>query len=407
MIHKTKQPTELIQSHFTGVPQINYNGQDASNIETIKDVLGNALVSKHGDAANFIKSGVERDEPVIKRPQPTGDEEDDAAAIVRYYKSLERRDVRIEERLEKYPMIYADIMLCLSKESNVVIREHGEFAEIDRQSNPVGLWKLIIVTHTFKDKEDVVETKAAAWDGYYLMRMNEKDDSLFEFKKRTDNALAAITSAGEALPSDELQAQNFNNRLCSKYGALRLSYKNKLKDKPATLAQAYKLASEHRVLSRGGDTVTVNHLEQATVFVTTSGSNKKDSDTSRTTSGSNKKDSDTSSTESDGSGRRSVDKKKKEKKKKKKPSEQPDDKSGEAGDDKEKRPGREDQDFAWRERNKAWRDCVLCGDVKDKADRKHWPSDCPRLPQFQDLVKDGVINAAFGVVEYDYGAVCL
>ena len=393
MIHKTKQPTEPIQSHFIGVPQINYNGQDSSNIETIKDVLGNALVSKHGDAANFIKSGVECDEPVVKRPQPTGEEEDDAAAIVRYYKSLERRDVRIEGRLEKYPMIYADIMLCLSKESNVVIREHGDFVEIDRLSNPVRLWKLIIVTHTFKDKEDVVETKAAAWDGYYLMRMSEKDESLFEFKKRTDNALAAITAAEEALPSDELQAQNFNNRLCSKYGALRLSYKNKLKDKPATLALAYKLASEHRVLSRGGDTVTVNHLDHATVFVTTSGSNKKDSDTS--------------STESDGSGRRSVDKKKKEKKKKKKPSEQPNAKSDVAVDGKEKRPGREDQDFEWREKNKAWRDCVLCGDVKDKADRRHWPSDCPRLPQFQNLVKDGVINAAFGVDEYDYGAVCL
>jgi hypothetical protein len=145
------------------------------------------------------------------------------------------------------------------------------------------------------------------------------------------------------------------------------------------------------VLSKGGDTVTVNHLDHATVFVTTSGSNKNDSDTS--------------STESDGSGRRPVDKKKEKKKEKKKPSEQP--LLLVAVDDKEKRPGREDQEFEWREKNKAWRDCVLCGDVKDKADRRHWPSDCPRLPQFRDLVKDGVINAAFGVDECGHGAVCL
>ena len=398
MINTTsKQPTTVPRpSLFANVPPINYNGQDASNIETIKDDLGNALVSKHGDAANFIKSGVVHVEPDILRPQPTGDEADDAAATGRYYKSLERRDVRIEERLAKYPMIYADIMLCLSKESDVVIREHSDFGEIDRLSHPVRLWRLVITTHTFKDKEDQVETKAAAWDGYYLMRMNEKDENLFEFKKRTDNALAAITAAGEELPSPELQAQNFNNRLCAKYGSLRLSYKNKLKEKPTTLAQAYKIASEYRVLSRAGDAVTVNHLDQATVFVAAVADNEKASNTS--------------GTDSDDTDRKSGDKKEKKKKKKKETKSaesasvrELDGKDSDAERNKEKISGHEDRH---RDR-KPYHDCYLCGDVKDRAGRRHWPSDCPRLPQFQGLVKEGVINAAFGVEEYGLGSVCL
>ena len=49
------------------------------------------------------------------------------------------------------------------------------------------------------------------------------------------------------------------------------------------------------------------------------------------------------------------------------------------------------------------RDCPLCSDLSDASAKRHYPSDCPRLPAIKDLVKDGTIAAAIArpVLESD------
>ena len=270
MINKTQgkiTQSETRHSLFPGVPLIDYKGLDISNVQDIRDDLANAFISKYGETANFIKSGVAYDEPEIMRPEKTGDKAEDEASIKRYYKALERRDVRVEEGKALLPKIYADLMLHTTKESEAIIKEHPEFRDIDRASNPMALWAMIIASHTFKNKDDIVEAKDAAWTYYYSMVMSETDN-LFNFKRTIDTALAGIGAVGETPPTSEQQAHHFSTRLSNKYATLKLNYKNKLKDRPTTLAEAYKLATEHRVLSKEGTAVSVNQTNHATVFVT-------------------------------------------------------------------------------------------------------------------------------------------
>ena len=42
------------------------------------------------------------------------------------------------------------------------------------------------------------------------------------------------------------------------------------------------------------------------------------------------------------------------------------------------------------------RDCPLCTDSEKPEDRRHWTSDCPRLPLLKELIKDGTIAHAQG-----------
>jgi hypothetical protein len=186
-----------------------------------------------------------------------------AEALRTFTDSNRKRKERAENNYRAVaPKLFADIMLQLSKESEDVIRNQPTFAAINTARNPVALWALIIQTHTTKLKQDVAETQAAAGDSYSALRHGDKE-SIADIKRRTDNALSAMAAAGLDLPSDALQAQNFTNRLNGAYSQMVLSYSNKLKPKPTTLAAAYQDALDHRVLSKSG---TVVNVSDATVF---------------------------------------------------------------------------------------------------------------------------------------------
>ena len=53
------------------------------------------------------------------------------------------------------------------------------------------------------------------------------------------------------------------------------------------------------------------------------------------------------------------------------------------------------------------RDCPLCSDLSDASAKRHYPSDCPRLPAIRDLVKDGTIAAALAQPVFESDAVVL
>jgi hypothetical protein len=193
-----------------------------------------------------------------------------------------------------------------------------------------------------------------------------------DFKRRFDDAMAAIIASGQEVPSDRHQAQNFLDRLSPAYNNMNLEYKNKLRAKPRTLAEAYQAAAERRMLSTQGLAVPVS---DATVFMM-KGSNAHSSD-------------------SDDNDLKSSDKKKKNKNRNKTKGEK------EPAVVTAVVPATEPDKPATTK--KPTRDCALCTDRKKPEDRRHWISDCPRLPEFKDLIKDGTIAHAQGTPYEPFG----
>jgi hypothetical protein len=252
-------------------------------------------------------------------------------------------------------------MLHLSRESEDKLRDHGTFRDIDIAMDPVRLWNLVVLIHAGGDRLDEIEMLTAPLDNYYALHMQIKE-LLPDFKRRFDDAIAAIIASGQDAPPDRHQAQNFLDRLSSPYNPMNLEYKNKLRPKPRTLAEAYQAAAERRVLSSQGLAVPVS---DATVFV------MRDSK-SHAAQSSDSEDIDEKSAEA------------KQKKKKKKVRNKIKDKG-------EKETSAAPAEPAEPIKRGPSRDCALCTDRKNPEDRRHWTSDCPRLPQLKDLIKDGTI----------------
>ena len=404
-------------SPIPGLSLIYYNGDRQSNVLSMKDDFSTSMVSKHGMIATCIETNeahveeeveemVVVDRPVrpIRVPALALDAKEQAAAahaaavgdyeeaIETYNEDMAIYKIRLAEAMRLFtdstrkrkeriengyrtvaPKLFADIMLQLSKESEDIIRNQPTFTDINATRNPVALWALIIKTHTMKLKQDVAETQAAANDAYAALRHGDKE-SMADIKRRTDNALSAMEAAGLDLPSAALQAQNFTNRLNASYSQLILSYSNKLKPKPTSLAEAYADALDHRVLSKNGTAVNVS---DATVFAFNSDKAKPS---------------------------KQADAEKKDKGKKK---------GGKANVEPPKTPAKTPAGppaataSVKKEFRPPTRDCPLCSDLPDASSKRHYPSDCPRLPAIKELVKDGTIAAALSRPAVESDAVVL
>ena len=60
-------------SNIPGIPLFQHNGDKPSNFSIIVETFTAAMISKHGDVANLLITGVEHSEAMIKRPDMTGD----------------------------------------------------------------------------------------------------------------------------------------------------------------------------------------------------------------------------------------------------------------------------------------------------------------------------------------------
>lgn len=356
------------QSQFPGIDLIRCFPNKPSNLQSVRVQFAMAMISKHGDTANCIKTGVAHVEEETPMPLMSGSEVQNAASMSRYYKAVERRDVEIEHQRKQSPKLYADMILQLSRESEAKLRDHGDFNATDIAMDPVRLWNLIVLVLTGGDRLDEIEALTVPLDRYYSLQMEPKEP-LPHFKDRFDDAVGAIIMSGQHPPPAAHQAQNFIDRLNASYNSMNLEYKNKLKLKPRTLAEAYQAASERRMLSSQGLAVPVT---DATVFVTMKGHKEESSDDSDDTDG------------KAGDHEKKKKNRRRTKNKNKTANETP------AAPSDLPEPNKSDPPKL------PTRDCVLCSDRKKAEDRRHWTSDCPRLPQLKDLIRDGTIAAAFG-----------
>ncbi len=225
--------------------------------------------------------------------------------------------------------------------------------------------------HTFKDKKDAGESKLAVQYAFYLGQMSA-NETIYDYKRGVDTALQGFTLTRQDLPDAEIQVEHFITRLDpNRYGQLQLAYKNRLREKPKTLLEAYAAARDHCVIrAQGGSSTISNAAGSASATLTAANGTA----TMLVANGENQ----------------GVDSAKKDKKLKSKA-------HAEAAVPTSKPPNR---------------DCYLCGDLPQK-ERRHWTGDCPRMPQILGLVQDGTISCAFGDLggetsdEESFGSVCL
>ena len=339
-------------SPIPGVPMIMYNGDKPSNLPLMIEIFIAAMISKHGEIANVLRTGVDHVEPEIPMPQKTGDKEVDQINMSRWGKAMERRDDRIEKNNAQLIRLFGDVILQLSSDSFEKTKEHPEFEKVNAKNSPVLLWKIIVEVHTFKDKQDGGESKLAALYTFYFLFMSP-NETIYDFKRAIDTALQGFILTRQEPPGVDVQVEHFITRLDpNRYGQLQLAYKNRLREKPQTLLEAYAAARDHCVIrAHGGSTAIsnaatnlMNATGTATMMVVTR--ENQGVDTAK----------------------------------------------------KETRPrGREQEETEAPARDSTrppTRDCYLCADLKGK-DRRHWTNDCPRLSQVLALVKDGTIKCAF------------
>ena len=259
---------------FNVIEQIQFDDiTKQSNMSLILERLFVYYTSKHGLIANILRTMMPHVEPDNHIPKPTGSKELDQLALDRWSKAVDRRDIRAELNNTQCSKLFADIILQLSTFKKT--KEHPGYDEANATSDPVRLWRIVVEVHTFNDKRDGAESKLAALDNYYSIRMGATS-TIYDFKRVVDTGLQGFALTKQEPPAMDIQVEHFLSRLDpTRYGGLQLALKNRLRKKTRTLADAYVAARDHHVLTRSGGTTSLAAQKSATVLTMTEKKDKK------------------------------------------------------------------------------------------------------------------------------------
>ena len=156
----------------------------------------------------------------------------------------------------------------MSAESEEKVRQVDNWEKKDQQKDPLLLLKAIKDIHLAAESgfntKDRQKTRLL-----YSNLQQSNQETLLSFKEQFDHAIDAIETVGQNFPSSEDQVIDFLTKLDnSRYAALKVQLeKNQimgLGKYPATLADAYKLASTYKfVVARDNPALPANQ----TVFI--------------------------------------------------------------------------------------------------------------------------------------------
>ena len=157
----------------------------------------------------------------------------------------------------------------MSAESEEKVRQVSNWEEIDQLKDPLLLLKAIKDIHLAA--ESGFNTKDRQKTRLLYSNLQQGDEeTLLSFKEKFDHAIDAMEAVGQNIPSSEDQAIDFLTKLNnSRYAPLKVQLENNqimgLGKYPATLADAYKLASTFKfVVARDNSTTPLSQ----TVFIT-------------------------------------------------------------------------------------------------------------------------------------------
>jgi hypothetical protein len=133
----------------------------------------------------------------------------------------------------------------LSESSIQVVTQHTDFDAIrELRDAPLELWRIIVATHVTVGTGQEIFDQAQARKDYAQLRQGNSE-TLVRFKERFDNCVMALTLRDQHVPSNQIQAIDFIEKLDSvRYSSFQVNIKNTTDQNqlPATLAEAYRRA---------------------------------------------------------------------------------------------------------------------------------------------------------------------
>jgi len=181
---------------------------------------------------------------------------------------IKARRHTIEKMKSNRAQLFATIWGQLSAESEEKVRQVNNWDEIDQQKDPLLLLKAIKDIHLAAESGFNTKDRQKTRLLYSNLQQNNQE-TLLSFKEQFDHAIDAMEAVGQNVPSNEDQAIDFLTKLDnSRYAALKVQLENNqimgLGKYPATLADAYKLASTYKfVVARDNPALPANQ----TVFI--------------------------------------------------------------------------------------------------------------------------------------------
>jgi len=130
----------------------------------------------------------------------------------------------------------------------------GTWKGFEFNADPLALLKSIQRTHLAYATEFKVGDRAKARDDYAKLRQGS-NESVMEFRERTEATIEALRAVGERIPADDALAADFVRRLHSRFDAFKVHLENGTHqglEYPADLETAYILASQFKVVRESG-----------------------------------------------------------------------------------------------------------------------------------------------------------
>jgi hypothetical protein len=165
-----------------------------------------------------------------------------------------------------YEEMYSYVWCYLSNESQQIVSSCDEWNDIEATRDAARLAARIAITHRLGDTKIPAIDRRKALNNYVQCRQTPTQ-SISEYKRNFDNALATLKESGCKVPADEDQAVDFMVGLdARRFTEFRAHLENnvldEVSDMPATLGEMYTKASAYRVVTSSG------HIVASTVYHT-------------------------------------------------------------------------------------------------------------------------------------------
>ena len=243
-----RTPAEPKKKDPEAIPILKYG--PSNNFTLFKEALANAAMKEYGDLEKLIKQGkyYEPKEPNIDYYDLDFDPHGMNKAT--YLEDVKEYRRQVNKMKSDRSKLYALILQYLSEESLDEVKRQENFEEVDKATDPKGLWKMVEETHkvTTVSKVEAV-TKLSARNTYKLMRQGNYESIIVAYKERFNAALKAYQDQKNPEMADTDIAMDFFNGLDNaRYASFKAETINILTssaiEQPANLNAMYLLANQ-------------------------------------------------------------------------------------------------------------------------------------------------------------------
>ena len=222
-----RYPSQSTRDTSESVPKLRYGAN--SNLATFKQKMVVAAMEKYGNLARLLELDEYYEPDPIelsdydKRTDPLGIQLD------RMKNKIKTRDRLISEMENNRTPFYGYMLRHLSNESLDAIKLLDEYEQINREKDPLLLWRAIKKTHKVATNSNVERVRKAETRRKYQEAKQGPYESIVSYKERFDYLLEAYKDVGNAEMEESDIAMDFFEGLDdTRYGEFKTNYLNDL-----------------------------------------------------------------------------------------------------------------------------------------------------------------------------------